>query len=614
MKKDKGMTLIALIVCVLIMLIVAGTSISGILQSGTISKAEEVAFKSEARDIKDAWETKIIGIDSTYLDYEDISKVLKDLKANPDIIKKLEIQNGKLVYKEDVCTEQEREWFESIGIFGSFSIIANVKTNVRILQKTVETVKRQATDVVFVLDISGSMKNSDDGVTRAEKMTSVLNSTMKEILSKSSENRIGLVTFDNDYATVLPLDHYNLLTEGKNFLRIEKIKYYSSGRTQTGYDIKTTDSMGTALISDSTGKGIKKTIQVRSEGTDIQIGLKEAYDLVNNRIDTKNLPAIILITDGVPNYYYCDMERNTISSNIKRLRVNSNSNPVLRGYHTILTFAQVKKNIKDLRIYNINIVDYENNIDRIFVELMLNPSNEIIRQAKEIKTGRASSSELNQMRADKLNEFGRKVENKINSNQTTNYFYTDGFSVGALSEKQLKDLLKEFVKDIESSLSKEITIGNDTNITGIFQLDSDNLTFKTTLGPNGKTEDDTDVPGTYYFNLDEEEEVRIKVKAAAFQDSPDGKSKPQIIEGTDVTTSKNMTIQSIKDGIEPNLYYIDGLIKWNVRSVYKDKEGLAKKAIDAVKLPSGNCSAQVVEVIIELPVTVRDFIPDAVSE
>ena len=131
---------------------------------------------------------------------------------------------------------------------------------------------------------------------------------------------------------------------------------------------------------------------------------------------------------------------------------------------------------------------------------MLNPSNEIIRQAKEIKTGRASSSELNQMRADKLNEFGRKVENKINSNQTTNY------------------LLKEFVKDIESSLSKEITIGNDTNITGIFQLDSDNLTFKTTLGPNGKTEDDTDVPGTYYFNLDEEEEVRIKVKAAAFQD------------------------------------------------------------------------------------------------
>ena len=234
MKKDKGMTLIALIVCVLIMLIVAGTSISGILQSGTISKAEEVAFKSEARDIKDAWETKIIGIDSTYLDYEDISKVLEDLKANPDIIKKLEIQNGKLVYKEDVCTEQEREWFESIGIFGSFSIIANVKTNVRILQKTVETVKRQATDVVFVLDISGSMKNSDDGVTRAEKMTSVLNSTMKEILSKSSENRIGLVTFDNDYATVLPLDHYSLLTEDKNFLRIEKIKYYSSGRTQTG--------------------------------------------------------------------------------------------------------------------------------------------------------------------------------------------------------------------------------------------------------------------------------------------------------------------------------------------------------------------------------------------
>ena len=83
-----------------------------------------------------------------------------------------------------------------------------------------------------------------------------------------------------------------------------------------------------------------------------------------------------------------------------------------------------------------------------------------------------------------------------------------------------------------------------------------------------------------------------------------------MLEGSEYTTpDKSFSIQDIKDGVEPNLYYLDGKIKWNVRSEYKEQEGLVKEALEGVVLPNDSYVAEVTEIRIELPVITTDFTP-----
>lgn len=259
MNNNRGITLIALIISILVMLILAGVSISGVLNADTIGRAKEVAFKSEAKDIKDAWETKIIGIDSTYLDYEDISKILSDSNANPDMLKKLEIQNGRLVYKSEECTEEEIRWFESLGIFGGLSIVASVKTNVKVLEEDIKTEIQQAMDVILVLDTSGSMSSKDNGEIRAKKMTDVINDTMKSILEVNEDNRVGIVNFASNVNEFIPLDHYEY-SGGQDSIFL---KYYD----ETFFldpTIKTYEKNNNkiAFIKDSKGVDVKESINI----------------------------------------------------------------------------------------------------------------------------------------------------------------------------------------------------------------------------------------------------------------------------------------------------------------------------------------------------------------
>ena len=588
---NKGITLVSLVVVIVVMLILAGVSINGILNTGTVDITKEVAFKTEAKDIKDAWKTKIIGIDATFLDYANVKDILSDLNASEEMLNKLEIQNGDLVYKDEMCTNEEKQWFESIGIFGGVSIVANVKTYINIVGSEIEREqKEQAMDVIFVLDVSGSMEYTDNGEKRSEKMTNVLNTVVKQIMEANPDNRVGVVNFSESASEFIPLDHYTSTSSNGDYFdyRSKAIyTYTTSGRTKK------------SMIKNSSGTALTKSISITG-GTYTQSGLYKAYSIINSRTDKSNLPAIILVTDGLPTYY---SSFNVNTGKLGSTQGNGNSTTEHHGKYNIFMSSWIKKQIPDIRIYNIGITDF-NYADEAFMKVVLNPCDETIKEAQNCTK---SGDEITRT---ELSNLLTELKNKINNDPSTNYYYANGFAIGALTGTQLKEWFKSVIDDIQNNLQKgDLTIGNDNNITGVYQVDSDNLTYTTKKGANGRTEDGTETEGVYSFRLAEDEAITVTVTAAAFSKSS-GSEESTMVAGSEYTTpSKSFSIQDIKDGVEPNLYYLDGNIKWNVRSEYKEQGGLVKEATDGVILPDDNYVAEVVEIRIELPVITTDFTP-----
>lgn len=591
---NKGITLVSLVVVIIVMIILAGVSINGILNTGTITITKEVAFKTEAKDIKDAWKTKIIGMDSTFLDYANVKDILSDLNASDEMLDKLEIQNGELVYKDEMCTTEEKQWFESVGIFGGVSIVANVKTYINIVGSEIEREqKEQAMDVIFVLDVSGSMDYTDNGVKRSEKMTSTLNTVVKQIMEANVDNRVGIVQFSGSAGEFIPLDHYTSTSSNGNFFRYSRkviYTYTTSGKTKV------------SMMKNSKGTAITNKVSITG-GTYTQSGLYKAYQIINSRTDKSNLPAIILITDGLPTYY---SSFNNTTGSLGRTQGNGSATTEHHGKYNIFMSSWIKKQIPDIRMYNIGIADF-NNADEAFMKVVLDPCDETIQEAKNCVNNGKNGDDITKT---ELSNLLTELKNKINNDPTTNYYYANGFAIGALTETQLNEWFKSVIDDIQNNLQKgDLTVGSDNNITGVYEVDSDNLTYTTKKGSNGRTEDGTEIEGTYSFRLAEDDVINVKVTAAAFS-ATNGSDESTMLEGSEYTTpDKSFSIQDIKDGVEPNLYYLDGKIKWNVRSEYKEQEGLVKEALEGVVLPNDSYVAEVTEIRIELPVITTDFTP-----
>ena len=162
-------------------------------------------------------------------------------------------------------------------------------------------------DVVFVLDTSGSMtyplKGKNETAvenSRAKAMVNAVNSSIKTIMSKNKESRVGVVGFSGDASTIIPLGNY---AQNIDYLTRE----YSAG--------------GLMYSSSQTIKsnvGNKSSRQVTG-GTNTQSGIKLGAEmLISNQNTTTatvtlkdgttktitRTPLLILVTDGEPTYYY----------------------------------------------------------------------------------------------------------------------------------------------------------------------------------------------------------------------------------------------------------------------------------------------------------------------
>ena len=162
-------------------------------------------------------------------------------------------------------------------------------------------------DVVFVLDTSGSMTYSLEGKnemavedSRAKAMVNAVNSSIKTIMSKNKDSRVGVVGFSNDASTIIPLGNY---AQGIDYL----IREYSAGdrRHDSSQTIKS--NVGNKSSREVTG------------GTNTQSGIKLGAEMLTSAQNTTTAtvklkdgttktitrtPLLILVTDGEPTYYY----------------------------------------------------------------------------------------------------------------------------------------------------------------------------------------------------------------------------------------------------------------------------------------------------------------------
>ena len=148
MKKSKGITLIALIITVILMLILAGVAISSLTGNGLLSKEKEMRFKAKMSQIAEEWDVKRI---SNKLDmYSDekipvtgktyAGEVLKDMISDEEIeLDELKVQDIKailngvkeeeekyvIIYEDELYyvsqphisnNKEQTKWCEQIGI------------------------------------------------------------------------------------------------------------------------------------------------------------------------------------------------------------------------------------------------------------------------------------------------------------------------------------------------------------------------------------------------------------------------------------------------------------------------------------------------------------------
>ena len=223
----------------------------------------------------------------------------------------------------------------------------------------------KSVDVVFVLDISGSME--DNG--RYISMTSAVNQAIGTIMKANAKNRIGIVTFSGDSSTLLPLDSYHTTDNSTNYL-----KHGTKGMYFKTPYIATSD-----VIRDSNNQRENGNVEVVG-GTYTQKGMDAAKDMLEGTSDTKDrVPVVILLSDGIPTYATSKYD-NVGSSEYNLGNGQTNSYTGDTGYYTILTGMDSKEKIEahyntESKYYTIGL-DIVNN----FGKVVLNPTRDNINQ------------------------------------------------------------------------------------------------------------------------------------------------------------------------------------------------------------------------------------------
>ena len=115
-----------------------------------------------------------------------------------------------------------------------------------------QDIVRTPIDIVFVLDVSGSMTTNGktDGGTdgssasRVDSMVKACNKTIKLIMDDHPANRVGIVLYATGAWQLLPLDRYT--ADNDQYLELQVISapmQNNSGRTKTTHFLKTTGSL-----------------------------------------------------------------------------------------------------------------------------------------------------------------------------------------------------------------------------------------------------------------------------------------------------------------------------------------------------------------------------------
>ena len=122
-------------------------------------------------------------------------------------------------------------------------------------------------------------------------MVNAVNSTIKTIMSKNKDSRIGVVGFSDDASTIIDLGNYSTtgnyltLTDGRNGKKITPNVAGSSRNVTGGTNTQSGIKAGAKMLMDVTDTKYTVTINGKEESI-------------------TRTPLLIIVTDGEPTYYY----------------------------------------------------------------------------------------------------------------------------------------------------------------------------------------------------------------------------------------------------------------------------------------------------------------------
>ena len=318
---------------------------------------------------------------------------------------------------------------------------------------TSQTSVKTPLDVVFVLDISGSMNDNDKDKT----MVDSVNTAISTIMNENPESRIGVVAYSSTYksslanannaTTLLPLGKYTPKTTGKYLTLQEGVL---RGNNET-YDTITTN----------VNEKKNQTLNVYG-GTYTQAGIKEGADILtsaNTKFTTTvngkqkeitRTPVMILLSDGDPTYYNEDYE--TLS---KKRNGNGSDTTENEAYYTIRTANYYKQQITShyygttgtkSKFYTIGL-----NMSGTLSETILNPTSENVNKCNNEGTEGGYFTWRNVK--------GKLYDKIIADGSAGKYSYADQSYVGSMTTSDLQSIFNTIINDNSTSTeTRDITV------------------------------------------------------------------------------------------------------------------------------------------------------------
>ena len=233
-------------------------------------------------------------------------------------------------------------------------------------------------DVVFVVDLSGSMSNSDSYMDNRQKriqnLVTALNAAINELMDMNPNNRVGVVGYSSTATQILPLDHYTAVNWSGNIFT------YSDYNTELSWNARNSQEEVERDSVDVTG------------GTNVQMGIYQGMNMLASEDSTTvtvngqtmaRVPSVIIMSDGAATYS-SDSTQWWNPSN------NGNDGPGSRSYYgngmkAMMTAAYMKQAIDRnynpvsdeyaATVYTIGIgtSELDNNDDRNLANITLNP-------------------------------------------------------------------------------------------------------------------------------------------------------------------------------------------------------------------------------------------------
>lgn len=155
--------------------------------------------------------------------------------------------------------------------------------------RTIHSTTSNPLDVVFIVDVSGSMTESSGTTTRIAAATSALNSAVSSLMKANPNNRIAVTTFAQSSGSdpFVALGHY----DGASFT-------YSNGSLSVsgvGKDNSVQVTGGT-----NTQQGIYRGMQILANVKDPTVNVVDA--VTQEEVAVQRIPAVVLLSDGQPTY------------------------------------------------------------------------------------------------------------------------------------------------------------------------------------------------------------------------------------------------------------------------------------------------------------------------